>query len=90
MCGVDLSKFPPSEQLVPTVYRANFRDPSNFFTAQGFLMRHKDIIYVSNADSVEVIKFLDYVRAITSTVSGVATDTVIVKDATRGRHVLGN
>jgi polysaccharide biosynthesis/export protein len=88
--GVDLSKFPPGEQLVPTVYRANFRDPSNFFTAQGFLMRHKDIIYVSNADSVEVIKFLDYVRAITSTVSGVATDTVIVKDATRGRHVLGN
>jgi polysaccharide export outer membrane protein len=71
------------------VYRANFRDPSSFFFAQGFAMRHKDVIYVSNADSVEVVKFLDYLRAITSTVSGVAGDTVLTKDATRGRHVLG-
>ena len=88
--GVDLSKFPPNDQLIPTVYRANFRDPSSFFTAQGFQMRHKDIIYVSNADSVEVVKFLDYLRAITSTVSGVAGDAVLTKDALRGRHVLGN
>jgi polysaccharide biosynthesis/export protein len=87
--GIDLSKFPASDQFIPTVYRANFRDPSSFFSAQGFQMRHKDIIYVSNADSVEVIKFLDYVRAITSTVSGVATDTVVTQDALRGRHVLG-
>lgn len=88
--GVDLSKFPPDERLIPTVYRANFRDPSTFFAAQGFQMRHKDIIYVSNADSVEVVKFLDYINSITSTVSGVASDTVITKDAVAGRHLLGN
>lgn len=87
--GVKLSKFRPEEKLIPTVYRANFRDPSSFFLAQSFAMRHKDIIYVSNADSVEVVKFLDYVRAITSTVSGVAGDTVLTKDALEGRHVLG-
>jgi polysaccharide export outer membrane protein len=87
--GVDLVKFPPEEKLIPTVYRTNFRDPSSFFSAQGFYVRHKDIIYVSNADSVEVIKFLDYLRVITSTVSGVASDVVITKDAIKGRHVLG-
>jgi polysaccharide export outer membrane protein len=87
--GVDLSKFPPELKFIPTVYRANFRDPSVFFLAQGFPMRHKDVIYVANADAVEVVKFLAYVRAITSTVSGVATDVVITKDAISGRHVLG-
>jgi polysaccharide export outer membrane protein len=85
---VNLSKFPKDQKFIPTIYRANFRDPSSFFFAQKFPMRHKDVIYVSNADSVEVVKFLDYIRAMTSTVSGVASDTVITKDAIRGRHIL--
>lgn len=80
---VDLKKFPRDQKLIPTIYRANFRDPSSFFFAQSFPMRHKDIIYVSNADSVEVVKFLLYLRAITSTVSGVATDAVIIRDPSR-------
>lgn len=87
--GVDLRKFSPEEKLIPTVYRANYRDPSSFFAAQSFQMRHKDIIYVSNADSVEAVKFLDYISAITSTVSGVASDAVLTGDAVSGRHVLG-
>jgi len=87
--GVDLTKFPHEQQFIPTVYRTNFRDPSSFFSAQQFQMRHKDIIYVSNADSVEVVKFLDYISAITGTVSGVAGDTVLSNDAIVGRHVLG-
>jgi polysaccharide export outer membrane protein len=86
--GANLSKFPKSQKFIPTVYRANFRDPSSFFFAQKFPMRHKDVIYASNADSVEVVKFLDYVRSVTSTVSGVAGDTVLTKDAIKGRHVL--
>jgi polysaccharide export outer membrane protein len=85
---VDLSKFPRDMKFVPTVYRANFRDPSSFFFAQKFPMRHKDVIYVSNADAVEVVKFLDYLRSITSTVSGVAGDAVLTKDAIKGRHIL--
>lgn len=80
---VDLKKFPPSQRLIPTIYRANFRDPSSFFFAQGFPMRHKDIIYVSNADSVEVIKFLVYLRSVTSTVAGVADDALVTRDAIR-------
>ena len=47
-------------------------------------MRHKDIIYVSNADSVEVVKFLIYLRTITSTVSGVADDALVTRDADSG------
>lgn len=80
---VDLKKFPAREKLVPTVYRANFRDPSSFFFAQAFLMRHKDIIYVSNADSVEIIKFLELVNSISGTASGVATDAVILRNPNR-------
>jgi polysaccharide biosynthesis/export protein len=88
--GVNLQKFPPGQKFIPTVYRANFRDPSSFFFAQGFPMRHKDVIYTSNADSVEVTKFLNFVRTITSTVSGVSGDAVLTGDAIKGRHVLGN
>src|SRR5262245_61894571 len=77
--GVNLSMFSPDQRFIPTVYRANFRDPSSFFFAQGFSMRHKDVIYASNAEVVEVVKFFDYVRAITSTVSGVKGDVVVVK-----------
>ena len=79
----DLKKFPRDQKVIPTVYRANYRDPSSFFFAQAFPMRHKDIIYVTNADAVEVIKFMDYVRSITSTVSGVSEDALATRDAVR-------
>ena len=46
-------------------------------------MRHKDIIYVTNADLVEVVKFLIYLRTITSTVSGVADDALVTRDSIR-------
>jgi polysaccharide export outer membrane protein len=46
-------------------------------------MRHKDIIYVTNADSVEVIKFLDYIRIITSTVADVSVDALVVQNPNR-------
>ena len=39
--GVDLSRFAPNQQLIPTVYRADFRDPSSFLLAQRFPMRDK-------------------------------------------------
>jgi polysaccharide export outer membrane protein len=75
---VDLRRFPADQKLIPTIYRANFRDPSSFFFAQAFPMRHKDIVYVANADAVEVVKFLNFLRSITSTVAGVAEDAVVI------------
>jgi polysaccharide export outer membrane protein len=80
---IDLQGFPPEQVMIPVVYRANFRDPSSFFFAQSFPMRHKDIIYVTNADAVELAKFLDFLRTITSTVAGVATDGVLIGDPAR-------
>ncbi len=81
--GREPLEVPADQKFIPTVYRANFRDPSSFFFAQSFPMRHKDVIYVSNADSVEVVKFLDYLRTITSTVSGVAQDVLVTRDPAR-------
>lgn len=76
--GVDLVRFPPKQELIPAAYRANFRDPSSFLFAQRFPMRNKDAIYVGNADANEFTKFLTYVRTVTSTMSGVATDLNVI------------
>lgn len=86
--GVDCTRFPPDQKWIPTVYRANFRDPSSFIFASRFPMRHKDLIYVANADANEVVKFLAYARSITSTVSGVASDVRLTGDIVSGRHIL--
>jgi polysaccharide export outer membrane protein len=43
---------------VPVVYRINLRDPEGLFTTQRFLMRNNDILYVSNAPSTDLQKFL--------------------------------
>lgn len=78
--GVDLKKFPTEMEAIPTVYRVDYREPTAFFFAQEFQMRHKDILYVANADSVEVGKFLAYLSLITSTVSGTVGDVKFTKD----------
>jgi hypothetical protein len=38
--------------------------------AQQFPMRNKDVIYASNAESVEVVKFIAYANYITASVAG--------------------
>ena len=45
-------------ETVPTIYRADFADPSMFFLAQRFPMRHEDTIFVSNAPATDLEKFL--------------------------------
>ena len=70
-------------KYIPTVYRANFRDPSVFFAAQRFPMRNKDAIFVATADSVELEKFIAHSQAITSYVAGTATDVLVTRDAIR-------
>ncbi|HET6389438.1 polysaccharide biosynthesis/export family protein [Hyphomicrobium sp.] len=70
LMNVNLSKFAPGQQWIPTVYRLNFRDPSAFFMAQKFQMRDKDILYVANADSIEVGKALNYMTLWTSSAAG--------------------
>jgi polysaccharide biosynthesis/export protein len=83
---VDLTKFPRDQKFIPTIYRANFRDPSSFFFAQSFPIRHKDIIYAANADAVELAKFLDFLRIVTSSVAGAATDGLTIANPSRALH----
>lgn len=88
--GVNLSGFPTEQLAIPTIYRLNFRDPSSFFTAQRFTMRDGDAIYAANSDSVEMRKFFDHARAITSTVAGVASDVSLVGNIIKGNTGNGN
>ena len=62
--GVDLRKFPINQNAIPTVYRANFADPASFFFAKEFEMHSGDVIYISNADSVEFLKVLDVFNSV--------------------------
>ena len=65
--GIDCSKFPGP--IIPIIYNVNFRDPSGYFLAQTFDMRNKDVIFTSNAVSVEATKFLNYLRTIMATIN---------------------
>jgi len=79
--GVDVSRFPGD--MAPVIFRANLKDPSAMFALQKFPMQDKDIIYISNSNSVEITKFLNLVNTVTSTVSGVSGDAINTRDAIR-------
>jgi polysaccharide biosynthesis/export protein len=79
--GVDLSQFPFEQKEIPTIFRANFRDPATFFAAQKFQMRDKDIIYVSNAESVELYKFLTLISSVPNTAGNIGNDFYAVNNA---------
>lgn len=47
------------EGKVPVVYRVDLRDPRSFLVAQNFPVKNKDVVYVANAPSAELQKFLN-------------------------------
>ncbi len=49
---------------VPVVYRFDMNNPATFFVAQNFNIKHKDVIYVSNAPAAELQKFLNIVVSV--------------------------
>jgi polysaccharide biosynthesis/export protein len=65
--GLDCARF--GGPIVPVIYNLNLRDPQGYFLAQKFEMRNKDVIFTSNAQSVESGKVLTYIRLITATVN---------------------
>jgi polysaccharide export outer membrane protein len=77
--GVDTAAF--EGEIVPVIYQLNLRDPSGYFLATGFEIRNKDVLYVSNAASVESSKFLNFLRLIVAT----ANDPII---AANGAYAL--
>jgi len=46
------------EGTVPVIYRMDLKDPRSFLIAQDFPMHNKDVMYVANASSAELQKFL--------------------------------
>ncbi len=57
---------PSDGNLIPVVYRLNLRDANSFFLARAFPVKDKDILYVANAPSDPVQKFLGLVGAVTA------------------------
>jgi polysaccharide export outer membrane protein len=83
--GIDYSRF--NGPIVPVVYSVNFRDPSTYFLATTFQMRNKDVLYVSNATSVEVAKVLEFMRLVTATANDplvAATNVYTLKNVAAG------
>ena len=66
--GVDLSEIHAKQ--VPTVFRIDFREPASLFMSRRFAVQDKDIVYVSNADSVEIFKVLDFINGVTGSIRG--------------------
>jgi polysaccharide export outer membrane protein len=71
LLGADLTKF--SEETVPVIFQVSFRDPAGYFLATKTVMRNQDVIFVANAPSVEVSKFLQFVNL----VAGTSANTMI-------------
>jgi len=65
--GIDVAKF--EGPIVPVVYNLNLRDPAGYFLATTFEMRNKDVIYVSNAISVDQTKWMNFFRTVNGTIN---------------------
>ncbi len=59
-----------SRAVVPVIYRIDLKDPNQYFFAQVIGLHNRDIIYVANAPSVELNKFLGLVGRAVATVNG--------------------
>lgn len=53
---------------IPVIYRVDMANPATFFVAQGFPIRNKDVIYVSNAPLSDLFKFVNVVSQMTFSV----------------------
>jgi polysaccharide export outer membrane protein len=57
---------------IPVIYRVDLKNPASFFVAQGFPIRNRDVLYVSNAPVTDLQKFMNIVSSMAFSVVGVA------------------
>ena len=57
---------------IPVIYRVDLKNPSTFFVAQGFPIRDRDVLYVSNAPAADLQKFVNIVAQMAFSIVGVA------------------
>lgn len=72
--GVDTSRYTTAE--IPIIYSVNLRDPKGYFIASKFLMRNKDVLYATNASSVEATKFVQFLRIIVAGIRETNASTI--------------
>jgi polysaccharide export outer membrane protein len=83
--GVDCSPF--IGPIIPIIYNLNLRDPAGYFLSTKFEARNKDVIYASNAATVDNSKFLTYLRLIIATAQDpviAATNVYILRNTIAG------
>jgi polysaccharide biosynthesis/export protein len=92
--GIDTSKYPGP--IIPVVYNVNFRDPAGYFLATRFQMQNKDVLYISNATTVQAAKAMTFFALIVNTVNDPVTAATnvyglknIIKGGTSGT-ITGN
>ena len=83
--GVNVLQF--NSPVIPVIYNLDLRDPAGYFLATKFQIRNKDLLYVSNATTNEIAKFLTYVRLVTATINDpilAATNAYILRNTIQG------
>jgi polysaccharide biosynthesis/export protein len=70
---------PGPDGRIEVVYRLDLSDPKAYFAAERFPLRDRDIVYVANASSTELEKFLELINGLT----GPAVTGAVVKNATQ-------
>lgn len=83
--GIDCSKY--QGPIIPVVYVLNLRDPAGYFLATKFQMRNKDVIYTSDADSVNATKAMIFFQTVVATASdpiAAATSVYTLKSVASG------
>lgn len=71
--GPDVRTTPDGK--IPVIYRVDMKNPATFFIAQGFPIRNRDVIYVSNAPLADIQKF---VSVISSSILPVITTAAVI------------
>jgi polysaccharide export outer membrane protein len=72
--GSDTSrKTEGEERLVPTIYRANLKDPATYFAMQNFWVQNGDVIYVSNSPIADLQRFVGIVASTIFPIAAVET-----------------
>lgn len=65
---------------IPVIYKFNLRDPQGFFLATKFPMQPRDILFVSNAASVEFLKIVNLIQQTSNTI----TDSDVARISLKG------
>jgi polysaccharide biosynthesis/export protein len=67
LLGADVSRF--GGDLVPVIFNVDLHDPSGYFLATKTQMRNGDILFVANAEGVEISKVAALMNTVMSTTS---------------------